>query len=53
MPMRLSAEDLDLLSDLAAPLDRPRREAFMTKVAAELEAASPINRICGKRTGSG
>jgi hypothetical protein len=42
MPMRLSAEDLDLLHDLAAPLDRPRREAFMTVVAAAIEEATAI-----------
>lgn len=42
MPVALAAENLDLVLDLAEPLERERRPAFLVAVAAELESASAI-----------
>ena len=42
MPVTLPAEALDLIDDLARPLERERRVAFLQAVAAELEGAAAI-----------
>jgi hypothetical protein len=39
-PLSLSAEELDLLLELARPIDQRQRDQFLHEVAAELEAAS-------------
>jgi hypothetical protein len=40
MPLSFSAEEMDLLLSLAAPIDHRQRDQFLHEVAAELEAAS-------------
>ena len=40
MPLSFSAEEMDLLLSLAAPIYHRQRDQFLHEVAAELEAAS-------------
>jgi hypothetical protein len=42
MPVVLPIEALDLLDELAAPLEREKRAPFIAAVEAELEAAAAI-----------
>ena len=44
MPLSFSAEEMDLLLSLAAPIDHRQRDQFLHEVAAELEAGLRPNR---------
>ena len=43
MPLSFSTEELDLLHELARPIDQHRRPEFLQMVAAELEASGHAN----------
>ena len=45
LPLSFSAEEMDLLLELAAPIDQRLRKQLLYEVAAELEAAAEQTRV--------
>jgi hypothetical protein len=45
MPLSFSAEELDLLFELARPIDQRYREQFLVEVAQEIEASGQAGAV--------